>query len=163
MFEALLRPIVNEVYPVNIESVRNNTQKELRIIDTLEPIMNQHRLVIDYSLCDNDVKRGLEDSKLLPYSLLFQLTHITKDRQSLRHDDRLDALTMGVNYWLELDILEQNTEKALEKYNRKQLEKKLKEFAKSYKKNPINNGRFSSSSSSKGSKQLTRLKAFKRT
>jgi len=137
MFESLLRPVMNSIYPCNIESVRNNTQKELRIIDTLEPIMNQHRLVFNYSSCQNDVINAIKTPTAMMYSFMFQLSHITKDRQSLRHDDRLDAVTIGVSYWLELNVLEQNTEVALKKYKEKLLDDKLKEFKQSFKTNPL--------------------------
>ena len=69
-------------------------QKELRIIDTLEPVMTQHRLVIDETLARNEARA--EEHK---YSLLYQLTHVTRDRGSLRHDDRLDALAGAVAYF----------------------------------------------------------------
>ena len=41
-----LKPIMAKIHPCEIEEVRHNIQKEKRIIDTLEPIMNTHRLVI---------------------------------------------------------------------------------------------------------------------
>lgn len=140
MYSALLRPVVNAVYPCNIEEVKVNTQKELRIIDTLEPVMNQHRLIFNYSCCHSDITMGTKDSTRMPYSLFYQLTHITRDRNSLRHDDRLDALAMGVNYWLERNILEQNIDKALERYKQKQLDEKLKSLRNSYRSNPLMRG-----------------------
>ena len=33
--------------------------------------------------------------------LTYQMTRITKTRGALAHDDRLDALAMGVAYWIE--------------------------------------------------------------
>jgi hypothetical protein len=144
MYRALLAPIVNSVYPCNIEEVRVNTQKEVRIIDTLEPIMNQHRLIFNYSSVHNDVNSAIGDPKKLMYSLMFQLSHITRDRQSLRHDDRLDVLALGVSYWLERDVLEQNLDNALAAYRSKQLDKQLKDFIRSYKTNPLNKSRFGS-------------------
>jgi len=33
--------------------------------------------------------------------LTHQMTRITKDRGALGHDDRLDALSMAVSYWVE--------------------------------------------------------------
>jgi hypothetical protein len=33
--------------------------------------------------------------------LVYQMTRITKQRGALAHDDRLDALAMGVAYWVE--------------------------------------------------------------
>jgi len=74
-------------------------QKELRIIDTLEPLLNQHRLVIDRQIIVND---STED---LAHSLVYQLTRLTKDRNCLAHDDSLDALEGACTYWTEkLDL-----------------------------------------------------------
>ena len=128
MFVSLLSPVLNAIYPCSIEEVRASVQKEKRIIDTLEPLMNQHRLVMDYSNLLNDVEDAQKASKgknSLYYSLLFQMTHITKDRNSLMHDDKLDTLAMGVAYWNEYGILKQNTDDALEMYKKKQLEGEL--------------------------------------
>jgi ABC-type Zn uptake system ZnuABC Zn-binding protein ZnuA len=47
MFNELLKPYLTRIYPVSIEEVRHSTQKEKRIIDTLEPVMAGHKLVID--------------------------------------------------------------------------------------------------------------------
>ena len=136
MFSSLLAPIMNAVYPCNLEEVKVTTQKEVRIIDTLEPVMNQHRLVFNYSSCLNDVQFGLREPTNMMYSLMFQLSHITRDRQSLRHDDRLDVLALAVSYWLERDILDQNIDNALERYRERQLDEQLKKFRKSFKTNP---------------------------
>ena len=32
---------------------------------------------------------------------MYQLSRITRDRGALRHDDRLDALSMACGYWVE--------------------------------------------------------------
>ena len=136
MFSSLLAPIMNAVYPCNLEEVKVTTQKEVRIIDTLEPVMNQHRLVFNYSSCLNDVQFGLREPNNMMYSLMFQLSHITRDRQSLRHDDRLDVLALAVSYWLERDILDQNIDNALERYRERQLDEQLKKFRNSFKTNP---------------------------
>lgn len=126
MFASLLQPVLNAIYPCMIEEVRNHTQKELRIIDTLEPLLNQHRLVFNYSSVEKDINEALVDSKRIGYSLIHQLSHITKDRGSLQHDDRLDALTIGVSYWKDYGILKQNTAVALDRYEKAQIEKELK-------------------------------------
>jgi len=74
---------------------------ERRIIDTLEPVLNQHRLVVQPAVvrADYESTKGLPPEKQLAYMLFYQLTRVTKDRGSLRHDDRLDALSMAVGYW----------------------------------------------------------------
>jgi hypothetical protein len=52
MFLQFLKPVMAKVYPVTMEEVRNSIQKQKRIIDTLEPVMNQHRLVVGGSAID---------------------------------------------------------------------------------------------------------------
>ncbi|SKB50836.1 phage terminase large subunit [Luteibacter sp. 22Crub2.1] len=95
MFVKLLEPVLRRIYPCSVEEVRSTGQKERRIIDTLEPVLNQHRLVVDAALLRADQK---SDPK---YQLFHQLTRITRERGALRHDDRLDALAMAVAYWTE--------------------------------------------------------------
>ena len=96
MFTQLLKPVVNRFYPVSIEEVNHSKQKELRIIDTLEPLLNQHRLVISPQLIRQDF-----DTTDANYQLFHQITRITKDRGSLRNDDRLDVLSIACAYWVE--------------------------------------------------------------
>lgn len=103
MFTELLKPFLKKIYPVTTEEVRHSKQKELRIIDTLEPVMNQHKLIIDPKVIqkDYDSVQHHPPEKAQRYMLTYQMTRITKDRGSLAHDDRLDALAMGVAYWVE--------------------------------------------------------------
>ena len=103
MFTELLKPILKKVYPVSTEEVRHSKQKELRIIDTLEPVMNQHKLIIDPKVIqkDFDSVQHHPPEKAQRYMLTYQMTRITKTRGALAHDDRLDALAMGVAYWVE--------------------------------------------------------------
>lgn len=129
MFEKLLQPHLMAVeYPCAIEPVRNNRQKELRIIDTLEPIMNQHRLVVCESVVrmDDELVQGYTPEKSTGYRLFHQMTRITRDKGALAHDDRLDALAGAVAYWV--DALAQDQQKAAQKAKDKIMEKELKSF-----------------------------------
>ena len=121
MFSSLLQPVVNAIYPVTIDEIRVNTQKELRIIDTLEPVLNSHRLILDYNNIKQDTEKCLTaNAKDIVYSFLYQLTHITKDKGSLLHDDKLDVVALGVQYWLDYGILKQDSHIALDRYKKKQ-------------------------------------------
>ena len=103
MFMELLKPLFMTSYPCSIEEVRHNKQKELRIIDVLEPVLNQHKLIIDPSVVQQDYKsaQSYPIEHQAKYMLIYQLSRITKDKGSLINDDRLDALSIAVNYWVE--------------------------------------------------------------
>lgn len=125
MFTELFKPVLRRIWPCSIEEVRSHIQKERRIIDTLEPVMNQHRLVIDKAL----IKKDYETAEKPHYSLFYQLTRITKEKGALVHDDRLDALSGAVAYWVEQ--MGRDTEKAAEEHKEKLLEAELKKFSES--------------------------------
>ena len=103
MLESLLQPYLRKIYPCTIEPTRSNMQKERRIINALEPVLNQHRLIINRSVVENDAKSHNDDAieTALAYQLFHQLTHLTVDKNCLQHDDRLDALAGAVQYWNE--------------------------------------------------------------
>jgi hypothetical protein len=77
-------------------------QKELRIIDGLEPLMARHRLVFNESIIADDIldtqKYPLE--KRSTYQLLHQMARITRTKGALIHDDRIDAVLGAVRKWL---------------------------------------------------------------
>lgn len=118
MFKALIDPVFTRIYPVTTEEVRATGQKELRIIEDLEPVLNSHRLVVDASLLREDAKTD-EPS----FSLAYQLTHLTRDRGSLKHDDKLDALAHGCRYYRM--ALSRDVENAEAAYKRKEKERLL--------------------------------------
>jgi hypothetical protein len=128
MFTALLKPVLNKIYKVSIEEVRHSKQKEMRIIDTLEPVMNQHRLVINRKVIENDYlsTKGMSPDKALRYQLFYQMSRISKDRGALAHDDRLDVLAMGVNYWTEQMAQDADRQMAVRKSER--LNQELERF-----------------------------------
>lgn len=104
MFTKLFTPWLLKVgYPCTTEEIKHNVQKEKRIIDTLEPVMNQHRLVIDKKLIlrDESNYNDYAEEHAFKYRLFYQMTRITRDKGSLFKDDRLDVLAMNVAYWVE--------------------------------------------------------------
>lgn len=101
MFTQLLKPVLAKIHRVTCEEVRHSTSKERRICDTLEPVMNSHRLVIDRKVVENDFDstRSLPPEKALRYQLMYQMSRVTRHKGALAHDDRLDVLAMAVAYW----------------------------------------------------------------
>ncbi len=106
MFSQLWQPVLNAVHPCTIEEIRHNVNKEKRIIDTLEPVMARHKLIMSPQVIEQDFQTSVEttdnNGKMrTAYSLLYQLTHITKEKGAITHDDRLDALAIGVAFFTE--------------------------------------------------------------
>ena len=103
MFIKLLQPVISKIHPVLIEEVRHSKQKERRIIDTLEPVMMRHKLVIDPKVIEEDFRTAQKYEQAVRFHkmLIYQMTRITTDKGSLKHDDRLDALSMAVGYYVE--------------------------------------------------------------
>lgn len=101
---SVLQPKVLKVHKCGIEDVWEAGQKELRIIDTLEPIINSGKLVVHEDVLRDDIaclpKYNLDVRNT--YSLFWQLGRITRDKGSLIHDDKADALAGSIRPWVEL-------------------------------------------------------------
>ena len=135
MFNELIKPVLTRIYPVSIEEVRHSTQKEKRIIDTLEPVMAGHRLVVDPDVIKDDfqtIQKYPHESQL-KYSLFYQMSRLTRDRGAITHDDRLDALSIAVAYWTEQ--LAQDAEVKMAERKVEMLDAELQKFQDSYFKN----------------------------
>lgn len=122
MFSALLTPYLTKAWDAHnaillrqnpkaqplgttVEGIKRTVvQKEVRIISMLEPILNQHRLVVSRDVIQRDYNeaKGRGDERGRDLSLFYQLSHLTSERGSLRRDDRLDALAGAVDMWADL-------------------------------------------------------------
>ena len=88
---------------IDVEEVRANVRKEDRIIDTLEPILNQHRLIVDRGVVEWDYssnKDAAPEERLL-YMLFYQMSRMCREKGAVKHDDRLDSLAQGVKYFID--------------------------------------------------------------
>jgi hypothetical protein len=86
---------------IDVEEVRANVRKEDRIIDALEPVLNQHRLICNRSVIDwdyNSNKDAAPEERLL-YMLFYQMSRMCREKGAVKHDDRLDCLAQGVKYF----------------------------------------------------------------
>lgn len=107
---------------IGIEEVRANVRKEERIIDALEPIMNQHRLIIDRGVVEWDYNSNKDDppEKRLLYMLFYQMSRMCREKFAIKHDDRLDSLAQGVKYFTDaMGISAQETvkQRKMEEWN----------------------------------------------
>ena len=99
--ELFRKHIIQTKQSLDIEEVRANVRKEDRIIDALEPVLNQHRLIIDRSVVDWDFKSNPDSppEERLLYMLFYQMSRMCREKGAVKHDDRLDCLAQGVKYY----------------------------------------------------------------
>ena len=102
MFEVLLKPYLNKEYNCTTELIRQTTNKHRRILDTLEPLISQHRIIFDKKVVQNDYELTnnlYSPEQALKYQLFYQISRLQKSANTLRHDDRIDALQIACQYW----------------------------------------------------------------
>lgn len=114
-FREVLLPLLRAEHPTcAVEDDMVHGQKELRIANTLEPVLGRGSLVINEDIVESDwtTAKRYAATVALTYSFFFQLAKLTRDRNSLVHDDRLDAVEGTVRYWQVTLGLDQNKAKA---------------------------------------------------
>lgn len=75
-----------------------SAQKEVRILNTLQAIIGNHRLIVARRVVEADLKLQLDKPE---YSLIYQMTRMSREKGCLPHEDRLDALAMACGYFEE--------------------------------------------------------------
>lgn len=136
-FYRIWKPVLDKAiakinHTCGIEEVWETGQKELRIIDVLEPVIDAGRLVMNEDIIDEDhiSIQSYPAEKRTVYSLFYQIARITRDKGCLKHDDRIDALAGSCRTWtpmLMVDAKKQEVEAQKRNY-----EKMMK--------NPLGNG-----------------------
>ena len=104
MFTELYKPWVRKIHDHEIEEVKQGPiTKDYRIIDTLEPVMNQHRLIVHPQVIEDDFRTVQKSTAgdALHYSIFWQMTHISREKASLPRYDRLDALAINIRGFLD--------------------------------------------------------------
>jgi len=99
--ELFRKHLITTKQNIDVEEVRANVRKEDRIIDSLEPVLNQHRLIVDRKVIEWDFKSNPDappEERLL-YMLFYQMSRMCREKGAVRHDDRLDCLSQGVKYF----------------------------------------------------------------
>jgi hypothetical protein len=110
--ELFNRHIQQQSAGFSTEEVRATVRKEERIIDTLEPVMNQHKLIIDPKVWEYDYASNPEapPEKRLEYMLGYQMSRMCREKGAVKHDDRIDCMSQGVQWFI--DSLAQSAHKA---------------------------------------------------
>ena len=113
---------------VDVEEVRATVRKEDRIIDSLEPVLNQHRLVIDKGVIEWDFKSNPDEApeRRLMYMLFYQMSRMCREKGAVRHDDRIDCLAQGVQYFT--DAMGISAQEAIKERKRTEWNQMLAEF-----------------------------------
>ena len=113
---------------IDIEEVRASVRKEDRIIDALEPVLNQHRLICDRKVIDWDYKSNANEAPELRllYMLFYQMSRMCREKGAVKHDDRLDALAQGVKYFT--DALSISAQEAVNLRKRDEWNSMLQDF-----------------------------------
>ena len=128
MFNEIFKPVLGKIHDCSISEIRHHTNKEMRIADTLEPVMYSHKLIINKKLINKDY----DSLKIYPtetavsYSLFYQMSRLTREKGCLKHDDRLDALAIAVNYWREQ--MAQDVEKQIYRRKQRAIQEELDDF-----------------------------------
>lgn len=131
MFAQIYKAATRDVYNCTVEDAPwARQQKEARIIETLEPVMSQHRLIVDKSLIERDYQSTfhLPPEEHQRYRLFYQMTRITAERGALTQDDRLDALAGAVAHWIR--IMQVESGQALQQHKDKLLNEELRKHLK---------------------------------
>lgn len=126
MFYNLFTKTLSDIYPCTVEDdFRVQGQKELRIINNIEPLTTNHKLVFNYDLIRKDAEEVQKTPTNIVYSLMYQFTHITRDKGSLVHDDRIDALAIACQYVKDMVMVD--TEKTVQRNKEREMERWLDE------------------------------------
>lgn len=127
MYLKLFSPVMTKVHRCAITEVKSKGQKELRIADVLEPVLGSHKLVVQEAVVEEDYRSACNHDGTFDvrYCGFYQLTRLTRDRGSLAHDDRLDALAIGVQFFVE--SMEKNSEEGSNELLQDFIEEHMKE------------------------------------
>lgn len=99
---------------IGCTGIYSSGQKEVRILNRLNPIMQRHRVVMHWSVLETDLRlcRGMANGGR-EYSLFYQMQNLTMQKDSIPHDDRVETLSAAV--FLHAEVLAQDEGQEAEK------------------------------------------------
>lgn len=128
MFNQLLKPHLARLKTGGFDEDYDgwsSGQKEIRVLNTLEPLIQSHKLVVDRRVIQAD--EVIQQDKPA-YSFIYQLTRISRQRGALAHDDRLEAVSMACAYYL--DRMDRDDKKSLDNHKAALKQEEMKNFHK---------------------------------
>lgn len=129
MFTKVLKPWVAKLANATHDDDWNawaTGKKEWRILDTLEPVVHSHRLVVDRKVVEEDLKQAQRELK---YSWVHQMTRMARMKDCLPHEDRLEAVAMAVGYWTDkMDAFHLDENEAVQEHKAKALDEELRNW-----------------------------------
>lgn len=128
LFREVLQPIVKVAFekaglPMPaIEDDLVTGQKEQRIIGTVEPVLGRGSLIVNEDILsrESDSVSRYDVKVRITYSFLFQLATLTRDKNSLKHDDRVDSLEGAIRHFAPALAVDQM--QAIEALKKRELE-----------------------------------------
>jgi hypothetical protein len=125
MFADLLRPVCADMFyePEILTENAKPVQKEVRIVNNLEPLTSSHRLVINAELLRRDFLVDYDDieaAKRRYYRFTYQYSRMTKAKGAVPHDDRVEGVANLAGHFVGLlqrrlqDAREQGRVRAIE-------------------------------------------------
>lgn len=116
MYNKLLAPIMAKINgPTAVEERTSTGQKELRILDVLEPLVAVHGLVVTPQVASND-------------ALMYQYTRLRRERGCLQHDDMIEALAAACAELV--DLVQIDAEKQIASRSAKEKDEMIRAFQK---------------------------------
>jgi hypothetical protein len=126
MFTQLLRPHLTKFGGGSVDEEWNGWSrgmKEQRICDVLQPLLESHKVVFDRKVVTADLEVQAESE---PYSLVYQMTRMKRERGCLPHEDRLEALSMACSYFV--DRMNRDKDDAMKAHKAEAFDAELENF-----------------------------------
>lgn len=104
------RELLEVLRAVGVVGEYSTGQKERRVIDSFVSASQRHKIIIHPQVFESERECGLQHSseKRTQYSFFYQFANITTDRNSLTHDDRLEAAAGAVRHWKAVLVVDQD-------------------------------------------------------
>jgi hypothetical protein len=112
--ELLKRHLIQQQANAHVEEIRATVRKEERIIATLEPVLNQHKLIIDPKIIEWDYRSNPNEApeKRLEYMFMYQASRMCREKGAVKHDDRIDSISQGVQWFTDALALSASKQQA---------------------------------------------------